>query len=392
MARFEKHIPTSMGSSVGLFTISTASATYVDVGFPSIVKIDTTQYSGATYYYEATFKTSAGTAGCGLLDKTAASIVTSSDITTTSTSVVRVRSTAITPTSGNDFYDQIKCSGGSTNTFYGGRVVVEQNIGAIANTESQVLIFSYNGATTTSATYVDIGTVGMVYFLHTAANWDGTINRYFEATFKTSAATGYASLTTNAGAAVTNGEVTTTSTSYVRVRGSSSMTLVDGTTYKGQIKNDATNTTSLYSCRLIIQQSATPTKTESYMPAANVLQALSATAGVFQDSLGRFSYDSTKWSVDTINWYAEFSRNSSTAAGTLEMYALTSATRITGSNVATTADVIRQRSGTLTMPTSQDIATRGDSAAGTIYQAVSHLLVTLVWTNIGNTGNFFGMF
>ena len=389
MPAFEKHIALSIGTSVGLFTISTTSNSYVEPDFPSYVLIDTSKYTGGTYYYEAVIITSAATGYATLWNNTAAAAVSGAEITTTSTSVVRVRSGSLTLTSGNIFTDRIKNDGSNTTTFYGGRVVVEQNAETIVNTETQALVFAYNTQTTTSSSFTDIATIGMCFYLHTDANWDGTQTRYFEATMKTSAATGYANLSTVADSAVASSEVSTTSTSFIRVR-SGAITLVNETVYKAMFKNDGTNTTSLNSARIIIQQSASPTKSEAYMPASFVTFAFSATAGTFGDTLGRFYYDSTKWTADTISWYAEYSRNSGTSSGVLEMYNITSAVRTIGSDVTTAVDTTRQRSGALTMPTTQNMTFRGDSQSNTIYPSVSHLIAVLVWTN--KPSNFFLMF
>lgn len=379
MIIFEKHIPISIGTSPGLFTISTASGTYVDVTNFSLVKIDTSQYDNGSFYYEAVFKASAGTAACQLYDNTGAAAVASSEITTTSTSPVRVRSGALTLTSGDDFKDQFKCSGGNTNTFYGSRVVVVQSGSSIVTTESQILNFNYNGGATASTSYVDPATIGMCLFLYTSANWNGTVNIYFEATIKTSAGTGFATLATNAGVAVTNGEISTTSTSYVRVRGGSAMTLVNATVYKTQIKNSGAGTTTIISSRIIIQQSGSPSKTESHIPAGNNTYATSV-AG-YTDTSGRGYYDPANWSgLDTIAWYAEYSYNSNDATSKFDFYALTDAAEVTNSEVVVGIGTTRSRSSALTMPaTAQNIVRRG-SSSGTLYHSTGHLVAVMTWT------------
>lgn len=388
MAKFEKHIPLSTGTAPGRFTVSTTSGTYVETAQPGYVLIDTSKYTGATFYFEAAFKVSAGTGYATLWDNTAGAAVSGAEVTTTSTSSVRVRSGAISPTSGNTFTDRIAASGGNTCTYYGGRVIVVQSAGTISATETQAVIYGYKVATRSAATYArpePDGGLGMSWFLYTSANWNGTLNIYFEATLRTSGATGYAQLATNSGnpgTAVASSEVTTTSTSFTRVR-SGAITLSDGAVYQVEIKNDGTNTTTIANGRLIFQQSGTITKSESYLPAG--YNAYESSASGFADTFGRFYYDSANWSLDTIAWYAEYSRN---GAGTLEMYALTSATRVTGSNVTSTATYERQRSGALTMPTTQDIVYRIDSGAGTIYSSVQHLVAALTWTNQAEGGGY----
>ncbi|KKS66300.1 MAG: hypothetical protein UV35_C0019G0005 [candidate division WWE3 bacterium GW2011_GWB1_42_6] len=82
----------------------------------------------------------------------------------------------------------------------------------------------------------------------------GNFNYFYEATLKTSAGTGYARLiNATSGAAISGGEITTAATTYTRVRSgdiSSGMptaqsTLSSGQTMDTQIRNSATNTTSV---------------------------------------------------------------------------------------------------------------------------------------------------
>ena len=388
--KFEKHIPTSCGTSPGLFTVSTTSGTYAEVAYPTIVSINSSDYpSGTSFYYEAVMKVSAGVAYATLWDNTAGSAVTNAEVTTSSTSAVRVRSSSSITLDGSEYTDRIAASGGNTNTFYGGRVVAVIDNTAIDKVETQVAIFLYSTQTTTSSSFVDFGNIGNSYFLYTAANWDGTVNIYYETTFKTSAATAYSQLATTAGSSVSGSQVTTTSTSFVRAR-SGAITLSDGTAYKGQHRNDGSNTTSTNSARIIIKQTGNPTKSECYLPSNVNAFAASATGGSYQDSLGRVQYDSSNWSnLDSITWYAEYCYNSNTASGTMEMYGLTDASRVTGSNVTTSATTERKRSGSLTMPSTQNITARCDSASGTVYAAVCHLLAVVTWTNQTAAGGSF---
>jgi len=222
---FEKHIPLALGTSGGLFTISTTSASYVEPSQPTYAYIDTDLYSHGTFYYEALIKTSAGTAYAALYTD-GGSEVTDSEISTASTSQTRVRSGDITSNISDDSYiDRIKNNGSNTTTFYGGRVVVVQSGEAIEKTETQVQVFKYASSSTTSASYTDPSTIGRMYHLYTSANWDSpTI--YHDATIKTSAGTGYAIISSVADSDVSDSEVSTASTSFVRVR-SASFTLTN---------------------------------------------------------------------------------------------------------------------------------------------------------------------
>lgn len=84
-------------------------------------------------------------------------------------------------------------------------------------------------------------------------NYSSTPYVYFESTLKTSAGTGYVQAYDTTGAsAIASSEISTTSTSYTRVR-SASLTMPESTSaIDTQIKNSATNTTSVASSWLII--------------------------------------------------------------------------------------------------------------------------------------------
>ncbi|OGC51105.1 hypothetical protein A2W32_00460 [candidate division WWE3 bacterium RBG_16_37_10] len=87
---------------------------------------------------------------------------------------------------------------------------------------------------------------------------------YFEATMKTSAGTGYTQIKNDTlNTAITGTEITTTSTSYARVRGASDIILnfyrTGNQEIEAQIKNGASNTTSVSSSWLIVRLANLPT-------------------------------------------------------------------------------------------------------------------------------------
>lgn len=383
MAKFEKHIPISVGTSPGLFTISTTSATYVEPGDPSYVYLDPALYTTGAFFYEALLQTTAAIAYAQLYTKAGAAI-TGAQVTTTSTTNARVRSGDITANiSAGEHIGRIKNDGVNSTVFSGDRVIVIQNGTSLEKTETQIQIWKYNDGNTTSTSYVDPGTIGMVFFLFLSAGWDQISAAYHDATFKTSAGTGYVTITEAAGTELSNAEVSTTSTSYVRVR-SAAVTLVNATTYKARIKNSGTGTTNVRDSRIVIQQNNWFTKTECYLPVNIFNYAFSAT-GTPVDTVSRVYYDSTNWSADTIEWWAEYSYNSN-VAGTLDMYKVSDAAVVTNSSKTISASTERARStSALTMPTTQEISMRGDSDSGTIYATVSHLLAILTITNTATT-------
>ncbi len=373
----ERHILLSSGTGLGIGTISTTSSTPGETANPTYAYLDTAQYSNATYYFECDFKTSAGTATAGLYD-TAGNLVSSSAVNTSSTSPVIVRSGAISP-STNTYTVRLSVTGGNTLTYYSSRIIIIQNANAITATEEQRDLISDSQALT-GASYADFSTIYWDFFRFTSANWDNA-TYYLDVTFKNSAGTGTVGLHTAANALVTNAECATTSTTYTRVR-SAAFTLVDGTDYKVRGKS-STGTITITSAKLIVQQ-ALPTKSESHVTLLRSTTAASATGASFQDTLHKITYTSGNWNTGTISWLHECGAHANTASGVVELFNITGAARTTGSNVTTSNNgtMTRYRSGSLTMPSSQDITARASSAAGTVYQSLVHLIAVMTWTNV----------
>jgi hypothetical protein len=121
--------------------------------------------------------------------------------------------------------------------------------------------------TTASTSYFD--TDNQQFFYHQSGNYDtpGTVSKfYFEAVIRASSgATAYAALYTAGGSYVTGTEVTTTSTSFTRVR-SAEITLTNNTEYRLRIKTSSGGTGYLRNARIVVLQSSADriTKTETH--------------------------------------------------------------------------------------------------------------------------------
>lgn len=223
-------------------------------------------YDGDVYcYYEAILSTdnASYTAYSVLYDASAA--VTGTEVSTTSTSATRVRSTGFAPVDGTTYRPRIKISNAAgTNTITIGRIIIVQ-YNPSAKTETPIRIAG-NG-TTTNTTAADCAAPNL--WTYTASDWGGTVTAYFEAILNTNNASGQASawLADTSNNVVTDSTVTsTTSTAQpVPVR-SSAITLVDGTTYKARMKtNNASYTTTVRTARVIIVQTVDAIPTVSYV-------------------------------------------------------------------------------------------------------------------------------
>lgn len=386
MAAFEKHLILSYGTGIGIGTVSTTATSYGETTNPAYVYFDSTLYPNSTIYFEALMKTSAGTAYAQLYD-TAGNAVSGSEVTTTSTSATRVRSSAITPSTGTYTVRLKVDNGANTNTYYSARIIIVQNSPTITATETQIPLIAAS-VTTSSASYADPSNIDWGWFRYTSGDWDGSVTVYIDATFKTSAGTATIGLHDSSNNLVSSAEVTTTSSSYSRVR-SSAITLSNATDYKIRFKTSS-GTVTLADARVVIQQTGNPSKTQSYVTLSRATTAATGTSGTFQDSLHKAYYDSANWSVGSATWYHETNSYASSTTGTYETYNLTGAARTTNSEIASlnNSTLTRYRSSALTMPTTQEITERCDSAATTIYIANAHLIAVLTWTNAESGGYF----
>lgn len=373
------HIALSNGSGVGISTVSSTSTSYVETTNPTYKYIDVADYNGATYYFEANFKTSAGTAYVSLHD-TAGNVISGSEVTTTSTSEIRVRSSAISLTGTNTYTVRIKVTSGDTITYYASRIIVSQT--SFTKTRTDINLLSPNGnvVTTASTSYVDTSSIGFSYFTFTSANWDGSPTYYLESTLKTSSGTASISLHTAAGVLVTNATCSTSSTSYVNVR-SSTFTLTDATNYYIKIKTTS-GTASFAHADVVILQPSSPTKAEKYYLVNQTLQGASAEEINFN---GYINFDPTDFSNDTQTWYHEITTYANAIGHTFSIRNLTTGLNLANSTITWVTPIATNalaRSSALTIPTSAaDIVIRVNSLTGTDYVSACYLLGVLTWTN-----------
>jgi hypothetical protein len=137
---------------------------------------DSSRFDGTVnVYFEVTMLTTpAGTGYARLYNNTDSAAVAGSEITTTSTSMVRVRSSALTLTSGKEYVMQIQSTGGGNTTYINSAVLIIQQSGTITTTETHFpVITSSNTANGTS--YADS------YFplYYDPGNWLRVSNTFF---------------------------------------------------------------------------------------------------------------------------------------------------------------------------------------------------------------------
>ncbi len=143
----------------------------------AIVTLDTTGYSGATYYFEVVGKVDSGTLTTTLQRvNTATSDAT---ISVTGTSYARSRSSSFSPPAGVTRYN-INLSGGTNPMIKAARIIVIQS--SLTATETQIEIGNREtGKSNTS----NAALTNPKYWKYDSTKWDGTMTAYAEVSWKT---------------------------------------------------------------------------------------------------------------------------------------------------------------------------------------------------------------
>jgi len=253
-------------------------------------------------YFEATFKTTSGTATSRIMNRSSSNLITGASVTTTSTSYERVRTSSELaidfPQSSNEIDTNMIVSGGNiTNTTTISRLVIQ-----LSN-------------------------------------------------IPTSGGTGYVQLyDESAVGAVAGSEVTTNSADFVRVR-SGSFTLTSGNNVVIQIKSGI-----IANAKLVLVQSAAGgiTAVEMVQQYINTLNTTTSTSYVDQDYLNQFDPGNFKGG-GTFTYFYEGTIKTTAGTAYSQLRNDTDAAAITGSEITTTSvSYVRVRSGNITanMPAS----------------------------------------
>ena len=205
-------------------------------------------------------ETSATTIYADLYNITDSSTVTNSQIsTTTSISMIREKSSAITLATGKEYVARLWSSTGA-RAYMGNAKIIHDQSGIIHDVE---VIHHYISDTRTDSdtTYSDMVFDNDYY----PDNFNASDTKmYFEAVMKTTDGTGYAILENDTNSAdISGSELTTSSNSYERQRSGDIYANMPATTkaMDTQLKNSATNTTYVSLSNLIIQLSSAATGT-----------------------------------------------------------------------------------------------------------------------------------
>jgi hypothetical protein len=254
--RFEQHI-NILDTTFSTTSPSTALPATNDLG---LIRYDSDRFTGKTIYFEAVASCSSCSGGntqatVSLYDSSG-NVVTNSPISTNSTTLTRIRSSAITNnlTDDTDYTARVTLDAESgTATLKAARLIIVQSADTLTNTETQIEI---GNNTTTSNTNYEVITAPKL-FRYQTTDYAPRPSVYFEASLQSGGVggTAYAVLTSSSdcSSTVSGSEVTIATTTWGRAR-SASISLANDTTYFVCIKTSAGTTANIANAKIILDQ------------------------------------------------------------------------------------------------------------------------------------------
>jgi len=312
------------------------------------------------------------------------STIAASELSTTGTTWARVAAT-ISLTSGSWVGVCIKTTSGGTARIANAHIIITQSDSSGISASEIYHTYVNTLATDSDSTYTSYDFINR---FDPADFSGGSFTFFFEADLKASAGTAYAQLyNLTGGSAITSSEVTTTQTSYQRVR-SGNLTFnmpSSASDLDTQIRNSATNTTSVSGSVLIIQ-AANLSSNVIIEQQINIIDQTAATTSTTDtptnNSLGLVLWDGTKYSGEAVYFEALLQCVSCTGGNARASATLYSSggTAVTGSTItSTSASGARVRSSdissNLTDNTSYTVRFRVDATSGTAKVRAARLIV-----------------
>lgn len=204
----------------------------------ALIKVDTTKYTGATYYFEIVAYSDVSLAFDVSITNTLSNNLATINVPTLTTAPTLFRSSSFSPTT-DDLHVTISNAVGTNKRVKSARVVILQDTSAILGTETQIEI----GSVSTSTSTTDVPLTNSKYWQYNASNFDGNKTFYFEGVFSTRTTKSAAamklqtstSITAPSWSDVASSEITTTTFAEVRVR-SGAISLVDGNWYRAVMR------------------------------------------------------------------------------------------------------------------------------------------------------------
>lgn len=382
--------PKNIVQTIPMFSASYsgASAAYTAVD-SAIVNFDPANYPGSTVFLEAVMSTSsAGSpAYIALSDSTQSSVYAQTEVSTTATTLTRVRSNPLSIS--GDYALMAKCA--ASQTLQSVNLIVVQSGQTITKTETVIELSGKHTMPAWQTSYVTLP-VSRSY-LYDSSKIDGTTQVYFEVTNKItnvySRANLYRLYDKTSSAVITTVGIASMNLNRAR---STALTLTTGHEYVVQVANPAGSDQLevLNSARLIITQAGFA-NFETMVP----LDTFSGTTGStsYVTKSNNYLYEPDNWQGVKKKFYSEATVNSSAGTGYVDF--TSAGTSITAAAVSSaTAAITRVRSADITanMPaTAQSLNTKWKVTAGTLTVNGSWIVIQAsLGVNIGGTVSTLG--
>jgi len=371
--------------SFGASSVSTTSTSYnaTSVLPGGDIRIDVSKFSDATYYFEAVLWSSGVgiTAYCRLNNVTDDNFVVDSEVSTTSTNPVRVRSSAIT-LSGSKRYGQGYKTSSGASYIHSPKVVIIQEADLISSTQTNINKILYQA--TNAVDYHEITQYPSAFEF---GNNDGTIITNFEVLIESEPGgkvyVGLFDMDTDLIVPGTNLGTTESSPTWVT---SGNITLIAGHRYI--VKMRVINSTYIgyaHAWNLYITQTGNWTKTNTFIPFGSY-NFLHATTYNYLPSdnrviLNMADFDIAPGNLDSY-FYCHFYRTGATATGYARLYDTSIGAEISGSEISETRlwnhDIILKKSSNLGLIDADDnsyIRKEGKYADFSVYIGPSFLMI-----------------
>lgn len=320
---------------------ATRAGTYIvpSYGMYWLYTADNYEPTPSEIYFEAVLSTSlSGSAAYAELHNGTSQIT---EISADSTSASWVRSGNIVGSivNGGQYRVRIKSLGaGATTTLYAARIVIVQS-GIISKTET---IYQFGSSFITSSTSYTNDTAKSYYYWD-SNQFDGNVVCYFEGLVnnQTAGASTSAILIDSSGS-VLGSEISVVGTTETRIR-SGSFILSDGLV-NIRLKAGASNA-RLRQARLIITQTGSPTKTETYYPIGKSFATI--TTGSYKKPI---LWDSDNWHVASKEIYHQTWLNRVAGTSNATLYSFSGSGNIDTLSESVSATIVREISGSLVLP------------------------------------------
>ena len=364
------------GAKSGIVVYTSAQFVSPTVYFETVTNMSSSSYNGTVELY----------------DLTNSAAVTGSSLAMNSTTITRLRSNAITLTTGHNYcyYYNTNSTSGTLYLRAARIIIVDTTSAGWIVSEEQVEIGDAESSNATSAANLTYQPM----YLYTSGSWNPSPTVYFEASLKSNNtnATAYAVLfNVTANATVSNSTVSVIGTTLTRAR-TNAITLTTGDLYCVQIySSSGSYLASVMNAKLIFDQTA---------PSYNFITAIELRKSCGATTHGNSTTYATTGNLilltpgnlpGALTYYlcATLKENSSSYESEAELFDVTGNATVSNSTISYAGTAWTNENSSAISPTSGDNITAyfaSNSTSGTANIAAAWLLINAAYTSVAVNG------